>query len=425
MSEQPEHAATVPEDTHSEPEFQRGLDWVLQQAQSGAFATPEARREVGAYQDESDKLYVGREFTLDEFARWFAVQRLGALPFNAVGYHHTETSHLKWAGKPSLDWVFFEWYHKRKGWPWGTGPHLWVFEGAPQHSPGVPRICVGTHPAHDGIGIIGHDRRWLHIEHIRNGDIEPFSEALKRVSGQVLAIVCARHRHADREIPLTFVRNGGVDNPAQPLGIMYHRDQNPNWNPNVPARAWPKTCPGLKVTHENLDADLIRYARQYRGTLEVVEETGSLVAVAGALARPEPMRGGAGEGRQLTAGQHYATNAYTDEGQDVAGSARWFRLADGADWAHASGGVYQPASGAVPGFQAQAGQLTVGARLASVRPGPSRESGEPLRTLAGGTVCAVDGFTDQGQEIGGVRRWYRLAGNAGWVHASGGTVAAG
>jgi hypothetical protein len=40
-----------------------------------------------------------------------------------------------------------------------------------------------------------------------------------------------------------------------------------------------------------------------------------------------------------------------------------------------------------------------------------------------GAVCAVDGYTDQGQEVLESARWYRLAGNAGWIHASGGTVA--
>jgi hypothetical protein len=158
---------------------------------------------------------------------------------------------------------------------------------------------------------------------------------------------------------------------------------------------------------------------------EVIEEAGALVAGRNALARPAPWRGGAGEGRQLTAGQRLATTGYTDQGQDVGGSSRWFRLAAGQEWVHASGGVYQPASGAAPGFTAQAGQLTVGGGRASVRPGPSRESGEPLRTLSAGSVCAVDGYTDQGQAVKESARWYRLAGNAGWVHASGGTVAAG
>ncbi len=32
----------------------------------------------------------GKEFTLDEFQQWYAVQGLGGRPFNAIGYHHTE-----------------------------------------------------------------------------------------------------------------------------------------------------------------------------------------------------------------------------------------------------------------------------------------------------------------------------------------------
>ena len=153
----------------------------------------------------------------------------------------------------------------------------------------------------------------------------------------------------------------------------------------------------------------------------IVAEAGSLVAVEGALARGGPSRDG--ESRPVATGQRCVTDGYTDEGQDVEGSARWFRLADGQRWVHASGGVYQPDTGAAPGFVAEAKAFTTGAGLASVRPGPSRESGEPLRTLLAGSVCAVDGYTDRGQELEGSARWYRLAGNAGWVHASGGTLA--
>jgi hypothetical protein len=374
MSEQQDPATGVPEDAHSDPEFQRGLDRVFQQAQESGALEPEEDVSFAPYVDESDQLFIGREFTIEEFAQWFAVQRLGELPFNAIGYHHTEgPTAQQWAGLRSLNFIFFDWYFGNYGWPKGVGPQLWVYSGDGPYSPGVPRIYVGTHPAHDGIGITDHNRRWLHIEHVWNGDQAPFSDALKQVSGRLLGILCAPHPHADRRIPLTFIRDGGVDNPAQPLGIMYHRDQNPAWVDG----AWPKTCPGRLVTHENLDPDLIRYAGG-AGPVVITEpalvaEAGALVAVEGALARSGPSRDG--EGRPVAAGQRCVTDGYTDEGQDVAGSARWFRLADGQGWIHASGGVYQPDAGAAPGFVAQATPFTVGAGLASVRPGPSRESG--------------------------------------------------
>lgn len=416
----------VPEDAHADPEFARELEQIFQQAEERDVLVPEEPVDFAPYEDESEKIFIGREFTLEEFRRWFAVQKLGGRPFNAVGYHHTEAPTAQtWAGMDSLNFIFFKWYNAKYGWPWGVGPHLWVYSGDGPYSPGVPRIYVGTHPANDGIGIIDRNERWLHIEHIWSGDIAPFSDALKQVSGKVLGIVCAAHRHAARTIPLKFVRDGGVDNPGQPLGIMYHRDQNPNWVPG----AWPKSCPGLLVSHENLDADLLRHAGGGASPFvvtdpKIVKEAGVLVTGNGALARPGPARE-SGEGRPLAAGTTCVTAAYTDQGQDIEGSPRWFRLKSGKGWIHATGGVYQPKSGATPGFVAEAKKLTVGRGMASVRPGPSRESGEPRGTLDAGSVHAVDGYTERGQEIEHSTRWYRLAGNAGWVHASGWSATSG
>jgi hypothetical protein len=178
---------------------------------------------------------------------------------------------------------------------------------------------------------------------------DPFSEAMKRVSAPVLAVVCSRHRHADREIPLRFIRDGGIDNPGQPLGIMYHRDQNPSWEPG----AWPKSCPGLQISHDNLDPDLLQLARQHSpwqwadggggggggGAADPVAEAGSFVAVRGATVRRRPSREGEEVGR-LTEGRRYPTDAYTDRGEAVEDSSRWYRLAIDATWVHSSGGVY-------------------------------------------------------------------------------------
>lgn len=58
---------------------------------------------------------------------------------------------------------------------------------------------------------------------------------------------------------------------------------------------------------------------------------------------------------------------------------------------------------------------------ATLRAEPSKDS-QQRRLLAAGTEHPTDGYTDQGQEVGGSRRWYHLAApNEGWVHSSGGT----
>ncbi|MDF2758897.1 MAG: hypothetical protein K0S99_1529 [Thermomicrobiales bacterium] len=318
------------------------LESVFSQAEMGM---PESTPEVGAYHDESDKLYVGREFsTVEDFARWFAVQGLGAAPYNAVGYHHTfRPNASQWAGLGTVTGIY-NFYHDELGWrPWGLGPHLWVYDGNGPWRSGTPHIYVGTHPAHDGAGIVGRNERWLHIEHAHDGDAAPFPPAMKRVSGELLAVVCSRHPHAQREIPLQFIRDSGIDNPGQPLGVMYHRDQNPDWQPGD----WPKSCPGLQVSHENLDPDLIAFARARSPWLwsgvddseDPVSESGTLLAVDGATARREPSRHGAFM-REIAAGQPVTTSGYTDRGEEVAGSARWYRLGEDNSWVHSSGGTY-------------------------------------------------------------------------------------
>ena len=291
MSDQPDVTKLDPDVAHENPEFERMLERVFEEASKEPAPTEAAE---ASYYDESDKLYVGREFTdVAEFARWFAVQRLGSRPYNAVGYHHTHkpTGQI-WAGLPSLTAIYNYYYNDLEWRPWGLGPHLWVYAGDGPWRPGTPHIYVGTHPAHDGAGIVGRNQRWCHIEHIWDGDVAPFSEVLKRVSGQLLAVLCSRHPHADREIPRQFIRNGGIDNPGSPLGLMYHRDQNPNWVPG----ALPKSCPGLKVTHENLDPGLLSHVQQhfpwqwpanFAGG-DRASQIGSPVTESGASASPAP-----------------------------------------------------------------------------------------------------------------------------------------
>jgi hypothetical protein len=66
------------------------------------------------------------------------------------------------------------------------------------------------------------------------------------------------------------------------------------------------------------------------------------------------------------------------------------------------------------------GRLRAGPH-ATLRAEPSKDS-QQRRLLPPGTEHPTDGYTDQGQEVGGSRRWYHLvAPNEGWVHSSGGT----
>ncbi len=341
-----ETETNIPSDTeeaHADPEFEAMIERVYNQEQArGGFedSTAGTRSAPPSYRDESGTFFIGREFTLKEFARWFKAQRLGSRPFNAVGYHHTwKPVPETWAGVPSLQGIF-NFFRDERGWPEGLGPQIWVYSGEGRYKNGSPRIYVGTHPAHNGAGILNRNGRWLHIEHIYNGDKASFSEAMKKVSGAVLAIVCSPHPHADRTIPYTFVRKG-VNNPDTPLGIMYHRDENPNWAPGEP----PKSCPGLKVSHDNLDDDLIRYANEWANgdggdDGEPVDERGVFTVGATANVRGGPSRAQP-ELRSLAAGTIVDTSGYTDGGEEVNGSARWYRLKDEDAWIHDSGGAYE------------------------------------------------------------------------------------
>ncbi len=353
MSDEIDLDSLDPDDAHYDPEFAQMLERLAQQDAVEEDAGEAVERVAGprGYTDESEKFWIGREFTLDQFAAWWTAQHLGAKPFMAVGYHHTyQPTPAIWAGLRSLRGIYDHYYNKY-GWrPWGIGPHLWVYGGNGPYRQGTPLVYVGVHPRHDGAGIGNKDergviharnRRWLHIEHIHNGDGGPFPDALKKISGQVLAIVCAPHPKARRRIPFQFIK-GGVDNPGEPLGIMYHRDVNPTWS----SGEWPKSCPGTAVTHANLDADVVGYARQYMDDgdqeLTIVWQRGSITASRGAIARGKPSRESSQQ-RDLVEGKSYETDGYTDEGQHVAGSSRWYHLseASGHGWVHASGGEYK------------------------------------------------------------------------------------
>ncbi len=108
------------------------------------------------------------------------------------------------------------------------GPHLWLYDGTGPYRPGEPLIYVGTHPAWDGIGIAWRNRRYLHIEAIGDFDRQRMPAAMEELYRFALQTVCG-----DR-IPLEDCAGRQVDNPAQPLGLLFHRD-----GPGVT-----KQCPG-------------------------------------------------------------------------------------------------------------------------------------------------------------------------------------
>lgn len=68
---------------------------------------------------------------------------------------------------------------------------------------------------------------------------------------------------------------------------------------------------------------------------------GQLTAGPGAVARREASRGSK-ELHRLEAGRAYSTDGFTDAGENVIGSSRWYHLSEGAGfgWVHSSGGTY-------------------------------------------------------------------------------------
>ncbi len=188
--------------------------------------------------DESGKTYIGKEFTLPEFREWFAVQNLGAAPYNGVGLHHTHRpTSTQYAGIRTIDGIF-NYYRHTLGWPPGKGPHLWLVSPDNPHRPGEPLVAVGTHPRHNGIGISYRNERWLHIEALWDGDAAPFSPEMIQLYRDVLRIVCGR-----RGYPVTINHGPSRDNPPTWQGVLFHRDAKTNI----------KSCPGNRNTHALLD----------------------------------------------------------------------------------------------------------------------------------------------------------------------------
>lgn len=268
--------------------------------------------------DESGAIYVGREFTPEQFAAWFRVQGLGAQPFNAVGIHHTGIpTAATWNGVATLNGVF-RWYNTPppRGpsdgpWPWGRGPHLWLYDGTGSYRPGESLVYVGTHPAHDGIGIAGRNYRWLHVEAIGNFDQARMPPAMEDLYRFVLQVICG-----DR-IPIINCVDRQVDGPITPLGLLFHRD----------APGAGKSCPGWETRADWFFPSMGRRA-------DAPQSGWHQVAVDIANIRQGPGRGFPVAGslaRDVTIDCDEVT-----PGELVGDSVWWLHLRDGRGWVHAS-----------------------------------------------------------------------------------------
>jgi hypothetical protein len=192
-----------------------------------------------AFADQSGTLYIGRQFTLQAFASWFAVQGLGTLPYNGIGVHHTWRPVGSQYVGPKTVKAIFDYYVSKYGWTRGKGPHLWLYGGDnPNYHPGKVLVTVGTHPAHDGIGITGRNHRWLHIEAFGDFDQRRMPEGYVRGYRFLLEVLSQR-----RNQPVRINHGPGDRIPRTWQGALFHRD----------AKTDKKSCPGDTTTHAWFD----------------------------------------------------------------------------------------------------------------------------------------------------------------------------
>jgi hypothetical protein len=208
----------------------------------GEFAEQSQVSKFG-YVDESHKLYVGKEFTPEQFADWWSVQSFGSLEYNGVGIHHTAIpDRHTFEGLQHIHNIF-DFYNRQYGWPRGKGPQLWLRSKRKGLVPG-PKIYVGTHPASDGIGISYRNHRYLHIEFLDRFDYYGMDQDDYALYRYVLRIVCG-----ERGIPLKHCSGTGYDGPSRPMdGYLFHRRAKTNI----------KTCPGSQVHEAEFDRQMNR-----------------------------------------------------------------------------------------------------------------------------------------------------------------------
>lgn len=210
-------------------------------ADDGGSATAE---EAPAHTDESSKLFIGKQFTLPQFAKWFAAQNLGSLPYNGIGIHHTwRPRGREFVGTKTVKSIF-DWYARPKpdglGWTRGKGPHFWLYGGDnPDYHPGKILVVVGTHPRHDGIHIKYWNHRTVGIECFGDFDAQRMPEGCVKGYRILLQLLSKR-----RGQPVKINHGPSIDGPAAWQGGLFHRERPRN----------PKSCPGNTTTHDWFDA---------------------------------------------------------------------------------------------------------------------------------------------------------------------------
>jgi hypothetical protein len=206
---------------------------------------PEIGHEAGrVFADESGNLFIGKQFTLPAFERWFAAQNVGAQPYNGIGIHHTYIPRGDQFVGPKTVRGVFNYYATSLGWTRGKGPHLWLYGGDnPDYHPGKILVVVGTHPRHDGIGISYRNHRWLHIECFGDFDAKRMPDGCVEGFRFLLRVLSAK-----RGAPVKVSRGPSMNGPSSWQGALFHRDAKTN----------PKTCPGKTTTHDWFDKAMTR-----------------------------------------------------------------------------------------------------------------------------------------------------------------------
>ena len=255
----------------------------------------------------------------------------------------------------SLNWHLRLCTRRSSNGPEGTGPQVWVYSGEHGYSPGTPRIYVGTHPAYDGIGINFHNGRWLHIEHIWNGDFAPVQRddeaSQRRGAGDRLR----PHKHADREIPLTFMRDGGTNNPEPPAGDHVPPGREPELESERPGQQMAEDVPrppGQSRQPGRRSRPIGEAGARSRpqSGVQVKAEAGDLIAAAGAVARDAPRRNAGGNRRSSPRARRSRRPALpTTANQSKAHAAG--TGSTNKKWVHASGGTYTAAPRRGPRLQ--------------------------------------------------------------------------
>jgi len=183
------------------------------------------------FQDESNKVFVGRFLLPEEILPWLQAQKKPTFVKYVCTHHTWEPTYDKWKGLYTLK-AIFDYYKTQRGWPEGKGPHFWV---APREKGGPVGVWIGTHPSRVGIGAAGWNSDTLHCEYAWNGDVSPFSDPVLRVGASLMG---ALNKWIGIPLePVDFADGWAVKGKS---GHLFHRD----------TKQAGKTCPGKKNSHE-------------------------------------------------------------------------------------------------------------------------------------------------------------------------------